>query len=54
VLNDVRGLFRLNKEGGTVAIANYAPRMGLDQANLPFPAEEKAKGYGVQAAQLFK
>jgi hypothetical protein len=54
VMNDVRGLFGLNKEGGTVAIANYAPRMGLDLKNLPFPAEEKARGYGVQAAQVFK
>ncbi|MDX2013481.1 MAG: hypothetical protein SFW67_25035, partial [Myxococcaceae bacterium] len=54
VMNDVRGMFGLNKEGGTVAIANYAPRMGLDLKNLPFPAEEKAKGYGVQAAQVFK
>jgi hypothetical protein len=54
VLNDVRGLFGLNKAGGTVAIANYAPRMGLDLKNLPFPAEDKAKGYGVQSGQVFK
>lgn len=48
VLNDVRGIFGLNKDGGTVAIKNYAPRMGLDLANLPFPKAEKARGYGVQ------
>lgn len=54
VMNDVRGLFGLNKEGGTVAIANYAPRMGLDLKNLPFPAEEKAKPYGVQPTLVFK
>ncbi len=53
VLNDVRGLFGMNKEGGTVAIKNYAPRMGLDLKNLPFPQEEKAKGYGVKAGQVF-
>lgn len=54
VMNDVRGMFGLNKQGGTVAISNYAPRMGLDLKNLPFPAEDKAKGYGVQATQIFK
>lgn len=48
VMNDVRGMFGLNKDGGTVAIKNYAPRMGLDLQNLPFPAEPKAKAYGVQ------
>jgi hypothetical protein len=47
-------MFGLNKQGGTIAIANDAPRMGLDLKNLPFPAEEKAKGYGVQATQIFK
>jgi hypothetical protein len=48
VLNDVRGLFGQNKDGGSVAIKNYAPRMGLDLQHLPFPAEPKAASYGVQ------
>lgn len=47
VMNEIRGLFGVNKQGGTVAISNFAPRMGLDLANLPFPKEEKAKGFGV-------
>ena len=50
----MRGMFGLNKQGGTIAIANDAPRMGLDLKNLPVPAAEKAKGYGVQATQIFK
>lgn len=54
VMNDLRGMFGLNKQGGTVAIANYAPRMGLDLKNLPFPAEEKAKGFGVQTSLVLK
>lgn len=54
VMNDLRGMFGINKEGGTVAIKNYAPRMGLDLKNLPFPAEEKAKSYGVQTSLVFK
>jgi len=54
VMNDLRGLFGANKQGGTVAIANYAPRMGLDLKNLPFPAEEKAKAFGVQQALVYK
>ncbi|MDP3502692.1 MAG: hypothetical protein Q8S33_20300 [Myxococcales bacterium] len=54
VMNDLRGMFGMNKQGGTVAIANYAPRMGLDLKNLPFPAEEKAKAFGVQQALVFK
>jgi hypothetical protein len=48
VQNDLRGIFGLNKDGGTVEIKNYAPRMGLDLANLPFPKAEAARGYGVQ------
>ncbi|MCC6809644.1 MAG: hypothetical protein IT381_19600 [Deltaproteobacteria bacterium] len=53
VMNDIRGMFGVNKDGGTVAIKNFAPRMGLDLANLPFPAEEKAKPYGVAIAKVF-
>ena len=47
-------MFGMNKQGGTVAIANDAPRMGLDLKNLPFPAEEKAKQYGVQTSLVYK
>lgn len=54
VMNDLRGLFGLNKDGGTVAIANYAPRMGLDTKTLPFPAEPKAKPFGVRQELVYK
>lgn len=54
VMNDLRGMFGLNKQGGTVAIANYAPRMGLDVANLPFPKNARAKAYGVSPDKLYK
>ncbi len=53
VMNDVRGMFGLNKEGGTVAIKNFAPRMGLDLEHLPFPAEPKAAPFGVQRARAW-
>jgi hypothetical protein len=53
VMNDVRGMFGANKEGGTVAIKNFAPRMGLDLEHLPFPAEPKAEKYGVQRNRAF-
>lgn len=52
VLNDVRGLFGLNKDGGRVEIKNFAPRLGIDLGNLPFPAEPKAKAYGVKAERV--
>ena len=52
VLNDVRGLFGQNKDGGRVEIADFAPRLGLDLAHLPFPAEPKAKAYGVQPERV--
>ncbi len=45
-MNDLRGLFGVNKQGGTVAIANYAPRLAIDSQNLPFPTDEKARAYG--------
>jgi hypothetical protein len=54
VLNDVRRLFALNQEGGTVAIANYAPAMTFNTNALPLPAEEKAKAYGVQPTKLWQ
>jgi hypothetical protein len=51
-LNDVRGILGLNKSGGKVKISNYAPRMGIDLKNLPFPAEAKAAKYGVSRARV--
>lgn len=52
-LNDVRRLFGLNQDGGTVAIANYAPMLVFDTQALPFPNDETAKTYGVQPTQLW-
>jgi hypothetical protein len=51
-LNDVRGMFGMNKQGGKVQISNFAPRMGVDPKNFPFPAEGKAKEYGVNPAKV--
>ena len=53
VMSDVRRLFGQNQQGGTVAIANYAPAMAFDVQTLPLPAEEKAKPYGVQPNALW-
>ena len=53
VMNDVRRLFGQNQDGGTVAIANYAPAMDFDAKLLPLPTEPKAKSYGVQPDQLW-
>lgn len=50
-LNDVRGLLGQNKQGGAVKIKDFAPRMGLDPAKLPFPEEPKAQAYGVSRAR---
>ena len=52
VLNDVRGLLGMNKQGNKMKIANFAPRMGIDPKNLPFPAEEKAKPYGANPERV--
>jgi hypothetical protein len=49
-LNDVRRIFGLNQDGGTVAIANYAPAMIY---HFPMPTDESAKAYGVQPAKLW-
>lgn len=49
-LNDVRRIFGLNQDGGTVAIANYAPAMIY---HFPMPANERAKSFGAQPQQLF-
>lgn len=53
IMNDVRKLFGQNQQGGTVAIANYAPAMDFDVTSLPLPTEPKAKPYGVQPDQLW-
>ncbi len=53
VLNDVRRFFGLNQDGGTVAIANYAPALVFNPQALSLPANAAAKGYGVQPAQLW-
>jgi hypothetical protein len=50
VLNDVRRLFGLNQDGGTVAIANFAPRMTWTPESLPLAQNEAARQYGVQVA----
>jgi len=54
VLNDVRQLFGLNQDGGTVAIANYAPAMVYNAAVPPVPTAEAAKKYGFQTARLWQ
>lgn len=52
-MNQVRQLVGANQQGGTVAIKNYAPRLDLEAGKLPFPTEEKAKGFGVQKDKTF-
>ncbi len=54
VMNDIRRLFSLNQDGGTVAIANFAPALFFNIDNIPLPTEPKAKGYGVQPNQLWQ
>lgn len=54
VLNDVRRLFGLNQDGGTVAIANYAPRMTYNPQQVPLPTNEKARSYGVQVDRCWQ
>lgn len=53
VLNDVRQIFGLNQDGGTVAIANYAPRLAFDPGLLPVPHNTAAQQYGVQPNHVF-
>jgi hypothetical protein len=53
VMNALRGLFGMNKEGGPVAISNFAPRVGLDPRKLPFPEEPKAAAYGATRTGLW-
>lgn len=52
VLNDVRRLFGANVDGGKVDIKNFAPRLGLELNQLPFPAEPKAAPYGVRTDRV--
>ena len=54
VMNDIRRLFSVNQDGGTVAIANFAPALFFSIHNLPLPIEPAAKGYGVQTDKLWQ
>ena len=53
LMNDVRRLFGANTQGGTVAIANFAPQMAFDVRAVPLPQNEEAKAYGVQPTRLY-
>ncbi|MEM6325745.1 MAG: hypothetical protein AAF791_01370 [Bacteroidota bacterium] len=53
VMNDVRRMFGMNTDGGTVAIANFAPALTYDTRLLPLPKNEEAQAYGVQVGQLY-
>lgn len=53
VMNDVRRLFGANTDGGTVAIANFAPQMMFDIRALPLPQNAEAQAYGVQPALIY-
>lgn len=53
LMNDVRRLFGANTDGGTVAIANFAPQMMFDIRALPLPQNDDAKAYGVQPTRLY-
>ena len=53
LMNDVRRLFGANTQGGTVAIANFAPQMMFDVRALPLPQNAEAEAYGVQPAGLY-
>ncbi len=53
VLNDARRFFGLNQDGGTVAIANFAPALVFNPQAVPLPRNEAAKMYGVQPTQLW-
>ncbi|MGB3543935.1 hypothetical protein, partial [Rubrivirga sp.] len=48
VANDVRRMFGINTDGGTVAIANFAPQMMFSLRALPLPQNPEAQAYGVQ------
>ncbi|PAP78234.1 hypothetical protein [Rubrivirga marina] len=53
LMNDVRRLFGANTDGGTVAIANFAPQMMFDIRAVPLPQNEEAKAFGVQPAIIY-
>ncbi|MEL6616641.1 MAG: hypothetical protein AAFQ43_12940, partial [Bacteroidota bacterium] len=53
VMNDIRRMFGANTDGGTVAIANFAPEMQYDTRLVPLPQNEAAVPYGVQPAGLY-
>ena len=53
VVNDVRRFFGLNQDGGTVAIANFAPALVYNPQAISLPQNEAAKNYGVQPDQLW-
>lgn len=53
VMNDVRRMFGMNTDGGTVAIANFAPPVAYDTRLIPLPRNEEAQAYGVQVGQLY-
>lgn len=48
VINQVRDLFGLNQDGGTVAIKNFSPALAWRPKAPPLPQNEEAKRYGVQ------
>ena len=54
VINDIRRLFSLNQDGGTVAIANFAPALVFSIHSLPLPTDDAAKAYGVQTNKLWQ
>lgn len=53
VVNDVRRFFGLNQDGGTVAIANFAPALVYNPQAVSLPQNEAAKKYGVQPDKLW-
>ncbi len=53
VVNDVRRFFGMNQDGGTVAIANYAPALTYNPDAVSVPQNEEAKAYGVQTQILW-
>lgn len=53
VVNDVRRFFGLNQDGGTVAIANFAPALVYNPQAVSLPQNEAAKKYGVQPGTLW-
>ena len=53
VVNDVRRFFGLNQDGGTVAIANFAPALVYSPQAVSLPMNTEAQGFGVQPGQLW-